>query len=467
MTTSTLEASSSEKPIVVAAGFPASGHSKNLVQVCNHLSRRGFTVYCITAAQFKTSLERNGVEFIDHPFQLEGRDGPPAEEPTMSGPRLFVHSFTRIFVDSMPTAHQLINTTLEEICIQYPSRKVVILHEVCFMGLFPYYYGAPLPKGYTSMPPVLSIHTSLDTRYDLEVPPFGPGLPYDPTPENLALWRHIYKEMEPVGDQLNTSISAVSKSLGATRDVKGFLLEALYEIGSAVFLFTTVSTDYPPRRKPSKIRYIGALPIQPPSPELVYPEWWDSVLVSNAALPSSSPEKKKVVFITQGTVHINYDELLIPALKAFSSRPDLDVMAVLGVKGGKLTSVEDPNFTIPSNAHILDYFPYDVILPFTDVFVTNAGYNGYMHGIMNGVPMIMAGEVADKAETSARAEYAGIAVNLRTPKPTEEMLLNAVDKILSDGTFKEKIMVLKAENEACDPFGDIERAISEEATKCA
>ncbi|KAK4214958.1 glycosyltransferase [Rhypophila decipiens] len=466
MTTSTLETSSDKKPIILAAGFPASGHSKNLVHVANHLSRRGFTVYCITADEFKSSLKQNGVSFIHHPFPWQGRDVPPADDPTMVGGKAFAYAFKRAFIDSTPTAHRLINSTLERLHVEHPTRKIVILHEICFMGLMPYLYGAPLPKGYSSLPPILSVHTSIDARTDFEVPPFGPGLPYDPTPENLALWRSIYASMEPIATDMNDYLNATLKSLGATRDVSGFgfLLDALFDIGKTTFLFTTHSTDYPPRRKPSKLRYIGGLPVPPVSTSLALPDWWDSVLLPNSELASSSPDKKRVVFVTQGTVHLNYDDLIIPSLKAFASRKDLIVIAVLGVKGAKLTSPSDPGFpkSLPSNAYILQSFPYDAILPHADVFITNGGYNGYMHGIMNGVPMIMAGMDADKGEVSARAEYAGIAVNLKTQRATEEMLLGAVDKILGDKRFKEKVMALKADNEACDPLGDVEKSVLEE-----
>ncbi len=43
---------------------------------------------------------------------------------------------------------------------------------------------------------------------------------------------------------------------------------------------------------------------------------------------------------------------------------------------------------------------------------------GVLQAMTNGVPMVLAGATEDKLEVAMRAEYAGIAVNLRTETPT-------------------------------------------------
>lgn len=451
----------SQKPIIIAAAFPASGHSKSLIQTTAHLAKKGYTIYFISGAEFKSSITKHGIEFIDNPFPWLGRDVPPESEPDIVGPLIFAYAMKHVFVDSIPTAFNLMYSTLERVRDEHPGREVLILHEACFFGLIPFLQGAPLPKGYDALPTIINLHTSVDARPDPEVPPFGPGLPYDPTPENLALWQHVYKSIEPVNQDISNYINTVIRPLGATRDVNGSFLANLFDIGETTLLFTTTSTDYPPRSKPSKIRYIGSLPVQPLSPDLVFPDWWPTLITANAALPPSSPSKKKIIFLSQGTVHINYDDLLIPAFKAFASRTDLTVIAVLGVRGAKLTSPSDPTFTLPSNARVLDYFPYDAILPYADAFISNAGYNGFMHGVVNGVPMIMAGVEADKGEVSARAEYIGMAISLRVQRASQEALGEALDKLLGDGRYKRRAVELKRDNEGMDALGSVEGVIEE------
>ena len=83
------------------------------------------------------------------------------------------------------------------------------------------------------------------------------------------------------------------------------------------------------------------------------------------------------------------------------------------------------------------------------------------------MPMIMAGVEADKGEVSARAEYIGMAVNLRVQRPTEEVLREALDKVLGDGGYKRKAMELKEENEGMDALGEVERVIEEFSGKAS
>ena len=70
-----------------------------------------------------------------------------------------------------------------------------------------------------------------------------------------------------------------------------------------------------------------------------------------------------------------------------------------------------------------------------------------------------AGTAVDKGEVAARAEWAGVAVNLRTSTPTEQQIRGAVDNILADGSFRATSLRLKAENEAMDALGAIEKWI--------
>jgi UDP:flavonoid glycosyltransferase YjiC (YdhE family) len=95
---------------------------------------------------------------------------------------------------------------------------------------------------------------------------------------------------------------------------------------------------------------------------------------------------KLIIFASQGTFMIDYTELLIPTLKALAGRDDCMVIGALGIRGAKLEGVE-----ITINAKIVDFLLYDAVLKYADVFVSNAGYGGLMHSVMNGVLMVLAG----------------------------------------------------------------------------
>lgn len=259
----------------------------------------------------------------------------------------------------------------------------------------------------------------------------------------------MHESMEPLVAEMNDFLDDVFKTVGSTRKPTGWLFDALSEPGDITVFPASASTDYPRTTDTgNRFRYIGGLPLKPVDPNISYPAWW-RVITENAALPRDSPQRKQVVFVTQGTMATNPSELLSPTIRALASRADFIVVATLGTKS-KTLSAEELGIAVPENTMVIDYLSYDVMLPFTDVFVSNAGYGGFMHGVMNGVPMLLAGTDADKGEVAGRAAYSGVAVNLRTATPTEEQIRIGVTSILEKPSFKEKALALKKENEDMD-----------------
>jgi UDP:flavonoid glycosyltransferase YjiC (YdhE family) len=97
----------------------------------------------------------------------------------------------------------------------------------------------------------------------------------------------------------------------------------------------------------------------------------------------------------------------------------------------------------------------------------NAGYGGFIHGVTNGVPMVLGGGTEDKPEVSARGEFAGVAVNLRTGAPSKEQVADAVSKVFADSKFKERVVEIKKENEELDALSSIEQHIQQFASHWA
>ncbi|KAG6026907.1 hypothetical protein E4U41_001134 [Claviceps citrina] len=76
--------------------------------------------------------------------------------------------------------------------------------------------------------------------------------------------------------------------------------------------------------------------------------------------------------------------------------------------------------------------------------------------------MVLAGGSEDKPEVAARGEHAGIAVNLRTGKPSGGEIAAAVDRVLRPGEgFRRRVMEVRAENEAMRTMDLIERTVLE------
>jgi UDP:flavonoid glycosyltransferase YjiC (YdhE family) len=205
------------------------------------------------------------------------------------------------------------------------------------------------------------------------------------------------------------------------------------------------SLEYPRSDMPSNVKFAGCAIPKPIPADFVYPPWWADVKRGD----------RRIIAVTQGTIARDATNLIIPTIKALSNRDDLLVVAILGQRNAFLPD----NIVIPSNTRVIDYLPYDIFLPHTSVFVMNAGYGGFLHGVTNGVPLVLAGETEDKPEIAMRGEWSGVAVNLRTGRPTPDLVRTGVERVLEDDSFKTRVMDIKAENEAMKYFDFIEKQI--------
>jgi UDP:flavonoid glycosyltransferase YjiC (YdhE family) len=209
--------------------------------------------------------------------------------------------------------------------------------------------------------------------------------------------------------------------------------------------------------KPAKIHFAGCLPRGGFDRDFSFPSWWSDVANNS----SKGIGRKKLIFICQGTVSRNWALLVEPAIQAFAGKDDVLVVASLGAKGSSL----DPNITIPSNARVADYLPYDAVLHHADVFLSNGGYGAFSHAVMNGVPMVLAGETEEKPEVIMRAVYAGFGYSLKTQSPTAEMVKGGVEVVLADPRYKRRAVELREENMAMGALGRIRDKILELSEK--
>ncbi|KAH8896939.1 glycosyltransferase family 1 protein [Thozetella sp. PMI_491] len=441
-------------PLIVLCVWPIPGHTYGLLQVAEFLVKRGFQCFFCGGSDHEAQIIRTGAEFFPH-----DRAFSDIQRQLSSTPPGYVRScFTlkHVFLDSVQLQHNALTTCLESVRKRFPARQVIILHESYAMGLLPFYYGAPLPRGYTEMPRVINFHPSVHIGSSIDVGPFPFGLPPATGDEDRKQLQAVYNEIRPLSREVVAYANEVYRTLGATRKIEGdFFLDILLTSHDVTMMTCSPGLEYPRSDMSPKIKFIGGMPLKPIDPNFAPPSWWGEI-VANASLPSDCPSRKKVVTVAQGTLHLNYRELIVPTITGLFHQ-DIILVALLGAKGAQLAD----DLAIPANTYVIDYLPYDAILPFSDVFISNAGYGGFIHGIMNGVPMVLAGVLTDKAEVSRRAEWAGIGVNLRTQSPSPGQIRQAVDTIFSDTRFKQRVLELKKENEDLNALGSIEKQIWE------
>ena len=432
------------QPLIVMAAMPEVGHTLPLLQIASHLVSRSLQVFFVGGPQFEAQIRATGATYYECPnfvtrelgLKLRAVGDPKAR-----------HTFAvkHVFVDSMPVRMAALTRCLENVRARYPNRSVVIFNEIMFLGTLPYQLGAPPPRGYDRFPRVINFHTSIIVTGSLEVPPFLSNLEYDPSPEGHERNRLIYEEQEPGHREIEAHANKVVKSLGATRDIGGEFFMVCITTGEVTLLPYSPSLEYPRTNMSEKFEFSGGMPLKAIDPTFKYPAWWSEIL-ANAELPRESSERKRIIFVTQGTVNNKPDQLIQPAIRGLADNQEAIIVATHGKRDASLPE----DFDVPSNARVIDYLPYDAILPHTDVFVFNGGFGGYMHGIMNGIPMVMAGISEDKAEVAMRAEWAGVAVNLRTATPTENAVREGVEKLLTDHKYKARVAEIRRENITLD-----------------
>ncbi|KAI7776245.1 glycosyltransferase [Diaporthe eres] len=197
------------------------------------------------------------------------------------------------------------------------------------------------------------------------------------------------------------------------------------------------SVEYPEENLPSHFKFGGQLPPKPIPADIQYPEWWGEVL-ENSARGEQRANRKKIIFVAQGTESPNHLDLVIPAIQGLASRGDLLVIACSCKKGTKLT-ITDVLPQIPTNTRVIDFFPYDAVLAHVDLFILSSGYGGLNHAVVNGVPVVQTGILIDKPDVGRRIEYAGLGVFIARFPPPADHIRDSVDRVISDDKYRTRL----------------------------
>lgn len=358
------------------------------------------------------------------------------------GPVQLAFDIEHCFVRSIPSQHEAMQEALKILTEKHPGRPIVQVNESVFEG------GLPISRGAPGIKPAgtLGIGVIPMTLSSIDLPPFGPGLPPDTTPEgrekNKAMTEHV----------TNVVLAAPQKAfvecleqVGAKCDA--FMFDAMYLYPDRFLQMCSPHAEYPRSDAPSSIRFAGGLG-KGKRDAAEMPVWWQDVL---------NTKNKKIVAISQGSLAMNFAELIIPTMEALKDRDDILVVVALGKKGASLAE----GVSVPANARVADFIPFDEMLPHSSLFITNGGYGAFQHAISNGTPVIVAGTSEDKPEVAARIEWCGIGINLRTAAPTQEAIHNAVDEILGNPKYKKRAMEMEAEMGSFDPIGVVAKNIDE------
>ncbi|KAH7017924.1 putative UDP-glucuronosyltransferase 2A3 [Macrophomina phaseolina] len=440
------------RPVLLLTALPYVGHVTPMRTIAASLVQSGYSVYMLTGAVFKENVEATGATFLPLPAAAD------IDDPQLAAARLGIQWKDNV-LDQMAEYFEKgtigthmdpqvdgLHSAIDHIRAVAPGRKLVALTDVWFFGSVVIMAGAPGPRpdawiGIGLVPIGLS---------SKDCAPWGPGELPDPSPEGRARDAAIHAHARAAFASTQARYEEVLARRGAQR--VAWFWDEPYLLPDRFVQLSLRSLEWPRTDAPNTIRFSGGLPrvSTKPAAETDKPSWWGE-------LASHRQRGRHIVAVSQGTIDVDLQQLVIPTMAALAGRDDILLVAALGKKDRTLP----PGTPVPENTRVEGWIAYDDLLAEADLFITNGGYGSLQHAVIHGVPLIVAGGSVDKPEVAARVEWAGIGVNLRTATPDPAQIKAAVDKILADASYKQKAKQIQQERENIDPLFVIIQTIEE------
>ncbi len=160
--------------------------------------------------------------------------------------------------------------------------------------------------------------------------------------------------------------------------------------------------------------------------------------------PSTEKTEKKrdkLIYISMGTV--NND--MMPFYKAcIAALANTDYQVIMSV--GNLVPLEEFG-KLSENISVFSHVDQIAVLEKADVFVSHAGMNSVSESLYFEVPLVMLPQTSEQKGVAERVSHLGAGIKLDKSDGTS--VLNAVNKILRDGTYKQNAAKISVGFKSC------------------
>ncbi|KAJ5570855.1 UDP-Glycosyltransferase/glycogen phosphorylase [Penicillium sp. DV-2018c] len=422
---------SKEQVHVVIGSTHRFSHLEKAKVIAAHLLKRGYPVTIVAGPSVRDEIESIGAFFAP----MQGRAGGSPTKPEFNQPpppwtkEMEVSALKSFFIGPIPDEYKSIQDVLKTLQrTEGEQTKVIYMDDIICGAMLPVFIGAPgaiKPKG------VIKIGTTPIPHESAGSVTWTLGIPSQSTnPDSVEdLWdtkRDIYRS-----EEIHQHFANVLRETGVPADKLDSLPRFTHSQGTCCDAYLALSIpefEYPRSDAPESIHFVGALPTVGNVPSSL-PEWWDEVVHAQGS------DRKPIVVVSQGAVNNDPTDLILPTIAAMAGE-DVTVIATL-VRGPKITA------ELPSNVKLAQFIPFDTLLQYTDVLVSNGGYGTVQMALSRGVPMVLAGVYLDKYYTNSRAASMGAAINLECERVQPSAVKEAVCSILSDQTRKERCLKIK------------------------
>lgn len=364
---------------VLAYTSPARGHLFPLTPILDELAARGHTITVRTLASEVPLMNSRGFSAQPIAEQIEVIQ---LEDWRAGNPRKALAESVRGFCRRAPYDAADLTRAISE---ERPDAVIVDINSWGAMAAAEK-WGGPWAA---FCPYPLALRSA-------QVPPFGPGLP----PATGAVGRIRDGILRPL---VNGTIER--QMLPPLNDVRGTL--GLAALGHADDLFS----------RPPLLLYLTAEPF-----EYHRSDWPDNVVQVGPCAwepPGEAPDwlasiKDPLVLVTTSSEFQDDGKLVKVALAALA---DLPVHVVATVPAGN-----PDEFTIPNNAHILQFAPHGPLLDRAVCAVTHGGMGATQKALARGVPVCAVPFGRDQLEVARRVAVSGAGTRLPAKRLSVERL---------------------------------------------
>ncbi len=404
---------------ILFASVPIHGHVAPMLPLVQHFVQRGDRVRFITGSRFADAVRGAGAEHIALPGLADFDDRtlvetmPPGRE-KLSPVKSIAFDMEHVFIRPVRDQYAAVQAALAT-----RPADALIVDPTFFAGSV--LAGQPA----SDRPPVIVAGVLPLAFPSRDTAPFGTGTL--PMPGFVGRLRNallsavtrtlVFGEVQKVADDVQRSIIGSPMAWP--------FLDWLPH-ADAVIQLTVPSFEYPRSDAPALLSFTG--PAFAATEAQGRPSWW-------ADLDDAS----SVVHVTQGTIaNDDLEELILPTIRGLA---DSDVLVVVSTGGVPVEQLGE----LPANVRAAEFLPYAELFARTDVFVTNGGYGGTQFALSHGVPIVVAPGKEDKVEVAARVAWSGVGINLRTQRPAQTVVADAVRRVLKTAHYRDAARRIGAE----------------------
>ena len=372
---------------IVFFNIPAHGHTNPTLNVVKELVSRGYEVFYYSYNVMREKIESSGAKFISC-------DDYDTEQ------KLNDKDLVRIGKDLAFSTKILVDTTLaldDKVCKEIEDIKpdCIVADSMALWGK--------------------AVALKL-------------GIPFVSSTTTFAFNQHSAKVMKQgIGDlfRMLLSVPKISKQIKRLQN-KGYPVKNILDIiGSDDNAHTIVYTS--PGFQPYAETFSEKYAFVGPS--------------IRSSADETEKNKDKLIYISMGTVNNDMMPFYKSCISAFKSTNYQVIMSV-----GNLVNLKDFG-ELPENISVYSYIDQIAVLKKADVFVSHSGMNSVSESLYFEVPLVMLPQTAEQKGVAERVLQLG--AGIKADRENGESVLNAVNQILGDITYKKNATIIADDFKKC------------------